>query len=359
MSLQNTIESFERRDWAAVEDVGDVEPVRYALIGAGWWTREQAIPAMRDAQLCEPTVIVSGSKEKATDLAEEHEQLQGISYREYHNAAATDAYDAVYVATPNGAHLEYVSTAAELEKHVLCEKPMEMSVDRARRLVAACDRNDVLLMVAYRMQTEPTVRRARELIRQGAIGEVVFCQGSMTATLLDIIPDTNQWRLDPELSGGCALIDLGIYPLNTARFLLDEDPVRVAGWTDSEHAAFADVDEHVTFHLEFPSAMVSCEASHNAYESSYVRIVGTEGELTLDSIFHPWDRRQLTLQRASGATTVTLSGVNQMLEVFDYFADCVRTGRPPFPDGEHGVTDMEAIQAVYDSAGEDGTPRRL
>ena len=344
--LESFLREVDERDWA-VEPVEGT--VRLALVGTGWWTIEEAIPAIAATEHCEATVAVdldADARDRAADVAD----LRAISPDEYARGVASDEYDAVYVATPNGTHLELVEVAAEHGKAVLCEKPMEASVERARALVDACERAGVELMVAYRMQTEPLVRRARELLADGVVGEPVQIHGDISATLLDIIPDHDQWRLDPEMAGGCTLIDLGIYPLNTIRFLLDEDPDTVSSATRSDHPAFADVEEHVRFALEFPGGVDAvCTASHNAYGTSDLRLVGTEGLIELTEIFHPWADRGLVVEVDGNRSTVTTEGVNQMTEEFAYFAHCLLADETPAPDGTHGLRDMQLIEAIYEA----------
>jgi xylose dehydrogenase (NAD/NADP) len=352
--LDERLERFLDRDWDDGLD-GRTEadpPLRVAMVGLGEWTRERALPAVADADYAETTALVSGSREKAERVADAAGVPHALDYEGFHAGGASGAYDAAYVATPNATHLEHVAAAAGLGKAVLCEKPLEATVERAERLVAACEDAGVPLMVAYRMQTEPTVRLARALVREGWVGEPVQAHGADSFALLDANPDPDQWRLDADRSGGCALADLGVYPLNTLRFVLDADPVRAGGTTRSEHAAFADVDEHVSFTCEFPGVTAVCTASHGAYGSGHLRVLGTEGRLTLDRAFHPWDPRTLTLDRAAGRERVTVrpGDVDQMREEFDYFATRVLTGREPHPDGRHALVDVRAVAAVYESA---------
>ena len=338
-----------RRDWAdqAVEGT-----IRFAVIGVGWWTREEAVPAIVESEYCETTVAVSSSSEKAADAVAETDTVEhGLTYSEFEAGEATDAYDAVYVCTPNGTHLEHVAAAAEHGKAVLCEKPMEATVERARDLRDACRAADVPLMVAYRMQTEPLVRRAAELIADGAIGDVVQVHSDDSAMLLDIFPDPDQWRLDPELAGGCALMDLGIYPLNTLRYLLQADPVAVTGTTRSTHEAFADVDESVWFELQFEDDVGAlCTASHRAYGTSNIRIVGREGLIELRDVYHPWADRSLIVEVGGDRARIAPENVNQMTEEFDYFAHCLLTDTDPVPDGEHGLFDMVVLDRIYEAA---------
>lgn len=352
MSMADLSESFEEftaRDWRSDAD----GTVRVAMIGLGWWTQEKALPAVERSELCETTVLVSSDEERAVAAAESHGTVEeGITYEGFHDGAASDEYDAVYIATPNAVHLEYAETAADLDKAILCEKPMEASVERAEKLVEACE--SVPLMVAYRMQTEPAVRRARELVRDGFIGDPVAIHGAMTQRLLDINPDTDQWRLDPDLAGyGASVMDLGIYPLNTARFVLDADPQSVQASMNSAHGAFSKVpDERASFRVDFPDGVSAvCTASQNASQSSHLRITGTEGELELDPVFFPDEPRKLRVRRGDVDATLDFDQRSQMTEEFDYFADCVLSETEPHPNGEHGLVDMRALEAIYEAGG--------
>lgn len=351
MDIETLTDEFDRRDWQELEATDD--PIRIATIGVGWWTREQAMPAVASAELCETTVLISSDTEKAGAAAEESETVEhAISYEEFHDGAARDAYDAVYVVTPNARHLEFVETAAELGKAILCEKPMEATIERAERMVEVVDEHDATLMVAYRMQTEPAIRRAKEVLDEGLIGKPVFVNGNMTEPILELVPDPDQWRLDGDLSGGCATMDIGIYPLNTARFLLDADPQRVRGTVASVQPEFADVpDEHAAFQLDFPGHVFAvCTASQNAQMASHIEMIGTEGRVRVEPAFYPWDDRALTLQRGETTVDVEFEQVDQMEEEFEYFAHCLLTDTEPHPDGEHALRDIETIKAVYEAS---------
>ncbi|KPN31349.1 oxidoreductase family, NAD-binding Rossmann fold [Halolamina pelagica] len=99
MDIETLADEFDRRDWQEIEATDD--PVRFAMVGVGWWTREQAMPAVESAALCETTVLVSGDREKAERVAADSETVEhAITYDEFHEGAASDAYDAVYVVTP-------------------------------------------------------------------------------------------------------------------------------------------------------------------------------------------------------------------------------------------------------------------
>jgi xylose dehydrogenase (NAD/NADP) len=346
--MELDLDTFSARDW---EEPTDAEPVRFAMVGLGWWTREQAIPAVEDADHCETTVLVSSTTEKADAVAADLEGIEAtLTYDDYEAGAATEHYDAVYVCTPNALHLSSVEPATDHGKAVLCEKPMEASVEDARALVDACDGADVPLMIAYRLQTEPVARRARELIHGGAVGDVVSMVGHMSDTILDFADETS-WRLDPELSGGTTINDIGIYPLNTLRFILGEDPTAVYARTESVQPAYDGADEHAAFQLEFSGGkLASCTVSHSAAVESSLRFVGTEGELTIDGLFFPDTRKTLRVSGPDIEGVYRPEPVDQMREEFDYFSNRLQRGLDPEPDGEHGLVDMRAIDALYESA---------
>ena len=349
--IDEFFDEFTRRDWRTLDPAAVDDPVRVAVVGLGWFSREWALPGIRRSAYTEATVGVDIDAGAVDAVAGAHD-LVGLSPAEFHDGVAADEYDAVYVATPNAAHLEYVETAADLGKPILCEKPLEATVDRAERLVAACADADVPLMVGYRMQTDPAVRRTAELLGAGFAGDVVHVHATMSQTMLDELDgEADQWRLDPERSGGCALMDIGIYPLNTTRYVLGEDPVRVSGRTRSEHAAFEGVDEHASFRLEFPDDVhAHCTVSQNAQHASRLEITGTEGRLVLDPAFYEREDRGVRLERGGTATDVAFDQVHQPAEEFAYFGHHLLVGTPFHPDGEHALTDMRALSGIYESA---------
>ncbi|WP_049898172.1 D-xylose 1-dehydrogenase Gfo6 [Halococcus agarilyticus] len=351
MDVDALFEGACARDWETIA-ADEASTVRFAVVGLGWFTKGRALPALEASARCEPTVLVSRTAEKAARVAADTDgATRGISADEFHTGSAREEYDAVYVCTPNALHREAVETAASFGKDVLCEKPMERDSERARDLVTTCEEAGVDLMIAYRMQTEPAVRRARALVEAGYVGEPMEVRGDMSQRLLDRIdPDPDQWRLDAALAGGGALFDIGIYPLNTARFLLGTDPVAVAGRTGSTHDAFDEVDETVSFALRFPTGVdASCYASHNARQSSAITVTGTEGQVRVEPAFFQDQTRQLHLSRGDGRASIAFSEVDQMLEEFDYFADRVRSDASIRPDGEHGLVDIQAMEAVYEA----------
>ncbi|MDZ7702519.1 MAG: D-xylose 1-dehydrogenase Gfo6 [Halobacteriales archaeon] len=347
MEFPADFERFDERDW----DTGPDGTVRLAVVGVGGFARRVVLPAIADADYCEPTVLISGSPSTGELAAEQGCEL--LDYEAYAAGDLADAYDAVYVATPNALHLPHAETAAALGKPVICEKPLEATVERAERLVAACEDAGVTLMTAYRMQTDPVVRRLRAFLADEGIGRITHLHGDFTYPVLGGSRGPDQWRLDPELAGGGALADVGVYPLNTARYLLGADPVSASGVTAGD-GPFAGVDETVAFLVEFPDGV------HGAFTASFtgptdtrLAVSGSEGRVELVDAFQPRTDRTLRIETAAGAATFEGLGADEVREEFDYFAHCVLTDTTPEPDGGDGLTDVRTMAEVYRDAGLD------
>ncbi len=339
---------FTERDW---ERPVDDAPLRFAVVGLGWFGRDVALPAIEESDYCVATTVVSGSREKAEEVADEHDLAHALTYDDYADGEGAEDYDAVYVVTPNALHLPHVETAAELGKDVLCEKPLEGNAERAERAVAACDEAGVELMTAYRMQTTRSVRYVRELVQDGVVGDPVHARGAFSYNLIAAGEDMDQWRLNPDLAGGGPLMDLGVYPLNTSRFVLDADPVAVHASTVEGPAEFDGLEKYCAFTLELPDGVVAeCDTGYEVAGDNYFEVGGTHGRIRMDGPFNVDADRRITVRKGGEETTAEVNEPSEMVEEFDFFATHVLTGAEIGPDGEHGLTDMRIIEGIYESA---------
>ena len=352
--IETCFAEFPTRDWQQQEVEGSV---RVAVVGLGQLTQNRALPAISASAFCELTVLVSGSPDKAERLAAEYGADHVLSYEAFQDGAAVDAYDAVYIATPNAYHAPYTESAAAHGKHVLCEKPLAATIEEARDMVDACADAGVTLMTAYRLQTEPAVRRIRELVEGGVIGDPVHVSGWFAYRDPDEAAPVDSWRRDASLAGGGAMIDLGVYPLNTARFILDSDPVAAYGTTipyenqSSPTDGGRVVEKRASFQLEFPSDVtVSGLASFDTYPDNRLQVLGTAGRALIVSPFGGVVPQEVLVERGESRTSYTGAPIDEMVEEFDYFAYCVLTETDPEPDGEDGLADLRVVEAIYESA---------
>lgn len=346
MNVDSYLEDFVRRDWQTIDE----GHLRVAVLGLGDFAVTRALPAIEQTTFCTATVVVSGSPRKAERVASEFDVDAAIGYGAFVDGTAADIYDAVYVATPPAFHREYTEAAADLGKHVLCEKPLAADVSGAQQMVDACARNGVVLMTAYRLRTEPAIRRVREMIHDDVIGDVVQITGGFSTRLLENA-SVDSWRLDKDLAGGGALLDLGIYPVNLSRFLLEEHPAAVWGDTSSMTAPFDDVEEHASVQLSFPSGVTAvCSASFNAHPDNRLQVLGTDGQILIREPFGGHTPQDLVVERRDTRTEYTGPPVDEVVEEFDYFAHCVLADSNCETDGEDGMADLRIIEAAYDAA---------
>ena len=332
--------------------------VGYAVIGLGELTEEQLYPAFSlsgQSRLC---ALVTGNREKALDQAE----LLGLKpqdvYDYDHFEELKDRADvqAVFIVLPNSLHREYTERAALIGKHVLCEKPLSVGVADAEAMVSACKVAGVLLMTAYRIQYTPHHQAARELIQGGKLGKVKM----MTAIDVQTEPNEGQWRLKRDLAGGGSLLDVGLYCLNTARYLSGEEPYEVFAYTHStpNDPRFSEVEESVSFTLRFPSGLISSNfCSYGTSRHRSLRALGEKGNLLLDPAFD-YTSLRLLVDTEDQVRETLIKETDQFALELDHFSGCVLSGEAPFTPGEEGLQDQRVMEAIYQSARE-GRPVQL
>jgi len=330
--------------------------VRFALVGLGHLTLEEILPAFALSHSSRVTALVSGHKDKAQKVADMYniDQKNIYSYETYDQIANNPDIDAVYIVLPNSMHCEYTIRAAKAGKHVLCEKPMATSVKDCQTMIDACKENNRKLMIAYRIQYEPTNSYIRKLVREKTYGAVKMIE----ATNGQNQGDPNQWRQKKSLAGGGALPDIGIYCLNTIRAMLGEEPSQVFASTYStpNDPRFAEVEENIAFQLRFPSGVLAnCGAGYGYHESRQYRVFAERAWFGMDPAFS-YDGLAMQLSEAKGKIELyqqpKLAQKNQFALEMDHMADCIMNDKEPHTPGEEGLKDQKIMEALYQSAAE-------
>jgi predicted dehydrogenase len=328
------------------------KPVGFAPVGLGDISGifSQALQSTHKAKL---VAVVTG-----------HPATKGKTYSSKYNFPASSIYtydtyakirdnrdiEAVYIGLPNSMHSEYTIRAAEAGKHVLCEKPMAISSAECRRMIDACRAHNVKLMIAYRIWYDPTFAQVLAMIKRGDIGQIQSFQGQFIANF-----PAGIWRLNRGLAGGGSLFDLGIYPLNTIRYLAGEDPVAytaVVG-TREKGPRFAQVEQSIEFTLKLPSGIIaSCGSSYGAIGTGSILIRGDRGWLNVSSAFN-YDGLHITGSNGREPIDIPSTGKQpfQFTLEADHFSDCIRNNKTPKTPGELGLKDLQSIEAIYKAAG--------
>jgi len=338
--------------------------IGYAIVGLGELTLGQIMPAFGACKYAKPVALVSGDPEKAKKVAAQYgiTEKNIYNYQNFDDIKSNPEIDAVYIVLPNALHEEFVVRAAKAGKHILCEKPMTTSSKSAQTMIDACKKAGKKLMVAYRIQYEPHNRMAMQWARSKHFGNVKV----ISSNNVQNIGNPAQWRLHKALSGGGSLPDIGLYNINTNRFILGEEPhtVMATTYTTLNDPRFKEVEEAVMFQMLFPSgAIANNTCSYGAHNSKHYRCYADNGGwFGLDPAFD-YAGLQLEASQAQGKIETKMQPLipekKQFALEMDHFAQCIMENKVPYTPGEEGLQDQKIMEAIYESAANGGKPVKL
>lgn len=326
--------------------------IGYAIVGLGSYATRQIMPNFAGCDHARIVALVSGTPAKLDQYGAQYgiPATHRYSYADYDRIRDNPDIDAVYVVLPNSMHAEHSIRAAQAGKHVLCEKPMAISVAECQAMIAASRKAGKKLMIGYRSRFEPYNRLAIDLARKGHVGptQIITAEHGFP-----IRPD--QWRLDRPLSGGGSMMDIGIYSLNATRYLTGEEPVEVSAIisTDRNDPRFRTVEDKIAFQLRFPSGIeANCISSYSSSHNGY-RVIGTQGWIDMEPATS-YEGQSMTIRKDGTVAPRTLPKPtkNQFAAQLDHLAECIMTGADPIVPGEEGLADMRLIETIYRSAAE-------
>lgn len=324
------------------------DQVRWAVLGAARIATKKVVPAMLKSEWCEIVAIASRDLEKARQSASELQIPK--AFGSYEEVLADPEVEAVYIPLPNHLHIPWSIRAAEAGKHVLCEKPIAMSVDECRKLMAARDRTGVKIGEAFMVRTHPQWLRARELARSGAIGDL----RAVTCVFSFFNREAGNIRNVAEFGGG-AVMDIGCYPIQLSRFLFGEEPLTVAAAIDRDPQF--QVDRLSSAVLAYPSGHCVFTVSTQLVYYQRFQILGTQGRVEVEVPVNPMPDRPSRLivdngadLSGSGARVEELPPCNQFTIQGDHFSRAIRgLGEVPTPL-EDSLANTAVIEAVFESS---------
>jgi len=318
-------------------------PLRWGLICTARINRS-VIPAIRASERAELVAVASRDLAQAQDYARRWDIPK--AHGSYQALLNDPEVDVIYNALPNNLHCEWTVKAAEAGKHILCEKPLALTVEEVDRMIEAARRNRVVLLEAFMYRYHPQTLKAQELVRQGAIGDLRLIRAVFSYTL-DRPGDV---RLDPALGGG-SLWDVGCYPVSFARAIVGSDPVEVFGW---QVLGDSGVD------MDFAGQMRFADGTLAQFDSSFqavfrwgAEVIGSQGMLVLDNPWKPGAAREpvgIRLLRDGGEERVSVEGVNAYLCEVEAMADCILDGAQPILSLSDSRGNVATLNALYQSA---------
>ena len=328
--------------------------VGYAIVGLGRLSLNQILPAFGKSKYSKPVALVSGDREKAKKIAAQYgiRESSIYDYGTYDQIAQNTEVKVIYIVLPNSMHEEFVVRGAKAGKHILCEKPMATSVAGCERMIAACNRAKVKLMIAYRQQYEPMNRELVKMVRDGRLGALK----SILATNSQDQGDPEQWRLKRSLAGGGCLPDVGVYCLNAARFISNEEPSEISGtlYQPKSDPRFAEVEETCSFTMKFPSGLIAvCNSGYGAHKSQFLRVEGEKAWAELNPAFGYTGlklRHEALVDGRNVVSEPSIEAVDQFATEMDHMSLCVQQDLQPHTPGEEGLQDQRVTDAIYESA---------
>jgi predicted dehydrogenase len=325
----------------------------FALVGLGSLSTNQIAPALQKTKHCRLAAIVTGTPAKEQIWADKYNipRKNIYNYQTFDRIADNPEVDIVYVVLPNGMHAEYTIRAAKAGKHVLCEKPMEVSVKKCEQMIEACKNAKRQLAIGYRCQFVPHHLEMIRLAREKVFGAVKLIEASFGFR----IGDPKQWRLRHDLAGGGALMDVGIYALQGTRYVSGEEPTEVfAIETKTDKVKFKEVDESILWSMRFPSGLVAnCATTYLVNGMNRLFAAAESGWFQLDPAYSYGG-----LKGRTSKAEMDFPQVDHFAAEMDDFANCIINNKPSRVPGEEGLRDVKIMTAIYESI-RSGRPVKL
>lgn len=321
--------------------------LRVAIMGLGSYGTRVA-EAMKDCKRAKLTGVISGTPSKISDWQKKYNipAENCYNYDNFDNIKNNPDIDAVYIITPNGLHKDQAIRVANAGKHVICEKPMAINAAEGKAMVEACKKANVKLLVGYRMHLEANTQEIIRMRNEGAFGKIMFFQGLSGFR----IGNPDQWRLNKELAGGGAMMDIGIYSVNGARYMVGEEPIWVtAQETKTDPKKFKEgVDETIQFQFGFPGgAVASCLST---YSMNYLDRFYLNGEKGFAEL-HPATGYGPIKGRTHLGELDNPHITHQTVQMDEMAGIILENKKPLVPvDGEEGLKDLRIIDAIYEAA---------
>jgi predicted dehydrogenase len=313
-----------------------------ALVGLGNYSSDQLAPALQETQHCYLAGLISGTPDKADQWRKKYDipEKNIYNYQTFDQIKDNPDIDIVYVVLPNAMHREYVIRAAQAGKHVICEKPMAITVEDCDAMIGACKEAGRMLSIGYRLHFDPYNLEMVRLGKEKTFGKInsIIAEHGMK--------DTKGWRLDKELAGGGPLMDVGIYCVQGVRYTTRLEPMAVIAkeGPKKDKEKFAAIEESLTWEMEMSDSTIAhCKTSYSE-ELNKLRADAVKGWFQLEPAY---EYKGIEGETSSGE--MDFPQVNQQARQMDDFAQAIKENRPTPVPGEMGRQDVKILQAIYES----------
>jgi 1,5-anhydro-D-fructose reductase (1,5-anhydro-D-mannitol-forming) len=326
-----------------------VSDIGWGFVGASTWARRWMIPAVRATTRGAAVAVCSTSRERGDSVVRECGLRRAYSTLEH--LLADPEVDAVYISTRNELHAAQAIASARAGKHVLCEKPLALSLADAREIQAECERAGVLLAVNHHLRVSAPLMRMHELIAAGTIGDVVALRIFHARSLL---PELRTWRIDRDQPGGGVILDITVHDADLARYLLDDEVQEVTAVSSSgELGDGGAVDDSVMGVMRMRrGTLVSFHDSFVVpHAPTGVEVHGSEGSLIATDALLPDPTGRLQIQRGDERATVEIPDRAPIYElVVERFMHAIDGDGTVVAGGDDGIRSLAVAAAAVESA---------
>ncbi len=316
-----------------------------ALVGLGYYATEQLATALQQTEHCYLTAVVTGSPSKIPYWKERYHIADNNIYDyECFDAICDNAeVDIVYVVLPNHLHAAFTIRALEAGKHVICEKPMALSVAECDAMIAAAEKAGKNLSIGYRLHYDAYHAEMIRLVKEKVFGEIVSIE-----TAFGILPQKGEWRLNKKIAGGGPLMDVGIYCLQAVCYVTGMEPIAVTAtqFPVSDTEKFIDVEEALQWEMKMPGNIkVYCRTSYSE-DVGFLKVNCTNGWCKLEPSFN-YSGLKFT---ASDGRKFELPPFSQQAKQLEGIALSIKNSAPSLVPGHMGRRDLKIIEAIYKAA---------
>ncbi|MFW1800403.1 Gfo/Idh/MocA family protein [Acinetobacter nematophilus] len=315
--------------------------MNWLLVGASTVAQEWIISAIR-AINDEVTCIVSTDLVRAQNFARQ-QSIPNFSHDLKH-ALYSNKVDAVYISSTNSLHAEQAIIALKAQKHVMCEKPMALSITDAQQMIEQAKIHQVVLAVNYHLRNSAVIQKMRELIASDCIGEVQnirFCHA------VSLPKNLQNWRIDTPSEGG-VILDITVHDIDTLRFLLDDEPISVSAMAQTGLISPNNVPETVMGTIEFTKGtLVSFYDSFTAqYFQTSIDIIGSKGNLQALNTLTQHSTGELHLNNDKGSQAIPIEHRNLYISSFQQFKNAIQDQGRPVATAYDGLRSLEIALAI-------------
>ncbi|HZR02108.1 MAG TPA: Gfo/Idh/MocA family oxidoreductase [Burkholderiales bacterium] len=320
--------------------------IGWGLIGASTIAAEHMIGAIRAQADHKVVAVYSSNAERGRSYAQRHDIA--VAHESLKALLADAAVHAVYISTTNELHREQVLAAAAAGKHVLCEKPLALTVADAVAMSRACRDAGVVLATNHHLRNAATHRKIRDLVREGAIGKPLFARVFHAVYLP---PHLQGWRIDKPQAGGGVILDIAVHDADTLRFILDAEPIEAVGMAQSAYLARAGLEDGAMAVLRFDNGVLA--QLHDAFTVKHagtgIEIHGDQGSIIGRGVMTQRPVGEVVLRTAQGEQTVPVEHEDLYARGVAAFCAAMRGEGAPAATAEDGVRSLAIALAVLEA----------